>query len=723
MAQQVDLFYDKTTGPLTKGSNAPVALINPSWLIEWHAKGNRRIPRRQDLPEDAVYTGSTDSGNFIAVSYPWLSVEHPDPDGHHLDRVVAYVRKYTEQPYSRLFGVFWDYMSLHQKPRTADEDVLFKKALGCMEIWYGHKNIDALRVTEVPEGTVPYDQRGWCTFETQVLALSCKGRIATLRHDKDKSFWCDGDDTHTLEDVKMDMLRGESPLPAPLIPADFDALIRTKTFTNQSDADTVSQLYSNFYHVSMDNSKLLQFSGNVSDDNAHQMTRFLVETKRLKSSWSLINLQVQHGTVGDAGMHDILTNGMNDSGLARLIEQLDFQHSHIGDRGGLLFAYALGLGQPTHTQPFPKLYGLTLNNCPHIDDACVGAIAACVRNLPVGGTQTINRPQKKAMWFMPEGRVTCAGRVFESCQKADAGASYLYRNGVQFANRVSPSEIKTFLKNVPNSCPCDTAHGPLTRKEVEWEAHPYMSGQSTVDCQVCGKPCAPKSGGKGVIYRCMHQGKVYSPDKKALQDGKCETQRCEACHKECSDVRESENGRVQLWGVMRYRGGLLVEEDGSVYFGHIKDGKPHGWGKNGGEEGVWNEGVLVNTPAEHAAFCESLLAEIKREKEEKERAETEERERKAREEREEREREERERQEQIARENERERMEREEREEREDKERLEQELEAKHQQLSDKQVVSVYDSEHTDTHVMVVEGEGKSVEGCCASGKEGCVVM
>ena len=64
------------------------------FVIALHKHGGR-LKRRQDLPEEAFWTyeelkavaeklGKDYGFLFVALSYRWLSADHPDPDGFHL---------------------------------------------------------------------------------------------------------------------------------------------------------------------------------------------------------------------------------------------------------------------------------------------------------------------------------------------------------------------------------------------------------------------------------------------------------------------------------------------------------------------------------------------------------------------------------------------------------------------------------------------------------------
>jgi hypothetical protein len=101
------------------GSPAPVRLLRLSWLLK-QARRGAVLPRRQELPEEAFLSeaevralprghvgewgetcgcGSTDDWSadkplrIIAISYGWLTPEHPDPDGEQLARFAKQIER------------------------------------------------------------------------------------------------------------------------------------------------------------------------------------------------------------------------------------------------------------------------------------------------------------------------------------------------------------------------------------------------------------------------------------------------------------------------------------------------------------------------------------------------------------------------------------------------------------------------------------------------------
>ena len=106
------------------------------------------IEREQELPAEAfislgdLMAGTTSMGlPVIALSYPWLHPDHPDPLGENLRRVAVALFAYLRR--GRRWGVFIDYMCMPQPPergrrRTEQEAEQFEAALAAMSILYTH---------------------------------------------------------------------------------------------------------------------------------------------------------------------------------------------------------------------------------------------------------------------------------------------------------------------------------------------------------------------------------------------------------------------------------------------------------------------------------------------------------------------------------------------------------------------------------------------------------
>ena len=100
------------------GSPAPVRLLRLSWLLQ-QARRGAVLPRRQELPEEAFLSEAEVRAlprghvgkdcetcgcmpddqradkplRIIAISYGWLTPEHPDPDGEQLRRFAQQIER------------------------------------------------------------------------------------------------------------------------------------------------------------------------------------------------------------------------------------------------------------------------------------------------------------------------------------------------------------------------------------------------------------------------------------------------------------------------------------------------------------------------------------------------------------------------------------------------------------------------------------------------------
>jgi hypothetical protein len=163
-----------------------VKLLRVSWLVgrpaEW------RLMCRQELealeaageapfltPDEAVEHVHSAQRRLAALSYGWLTKGRPDPDG----ALLAIVRRHLEAHVEECAGLFWDFASLPQKPRTAAEDVIFADGLAVM----GDVRTRPIRTSAPPRYPQPDAPVGWRRQPADVRALnpSCRLRSSTPR--------------------------------------------------------------------------------------------------------------------------------------------------------------------------------------------------------------------------------------------------------------------------------------------------------------------------------------------------------------------------------------------------------------------------------------------------------------------------------------------------------------------------------------------------------------
>eukprot|EP00929_Paragymnodinium_shiwhaense_P086016 TRINITY_DN46493_c0_g1_i7.p3 TRINITY_DN46493_c0_g1~~TRINITY_DN46493_c0_g1_i7.p3 ORF type:complete len:218 (+),score=41.49 TRINITY_DN46493_c0_g1_i7:99-752(+) len=157
-------------------------LVDAAWLCRLADAGDI-LPRCQDVPAAAKVTldemevwrdqhGGHTLG-VLAISYPWLAADHPDPRGEQLRSMAFVLRAFAEKaskepadgghggPRCRV-GVFWDYCSLPQRSRRCapEEDdrsesdrEIFLAALQGINDWYAHpKTFVLLATMPLPTG-------------------------------------------------------------------------------------------------------------------------------------------------------------------------------------------------------------------------------------------------------------------------------------------------------------------------------------------------------------------------------------------------------------------------------------------------------------------------------------------------------------------------------------------------------------------------------------------
>eukprot|EP00386_Alphamonas_edax_P002799 GDKI01008538.1.p1 GENE.GDKI01008538.1~~GDKI01008538.1.p1 ORF type:complete len:596 (-),score=140.14 GDKI01008538.1:90-1877(-) len=317
-----------------------VALIHSDWLLEYYDKqqnGKKKpIPKRQEIEEDrvenrgaqvewSVWDGKMKHrASVIVVSYPWLAKDHPDPNCWHLERVCAFIR-HLKTNFPQEMYVFWDYMSLYQKPRTSEQDIKFREALMGMDIWYAHETTNILALPILPtcaDGEpplIPYTKRGWCTFEQQVYSLASKGnRIYTI--DADLKF-------------KKASQAGSDILRVPATPSDFREMLKSRVFTNHADAETVANLYERVFNTIAGSFRSLEFSYLLKDTNAPTLTRYFTACKLTDES---ITLEMSHNKqLTDYGAAQVIKALVQSKNTHRL-EKILLQNSAAGSLSCLL---------------------------------------------------------------------------------------------------------------------------------------------------------------------------------------------------------------------------------------------------------------------------------------------------------------------------------------------------------------------------------------------------
>lgn len=241
-------------------------LIKGTWIQEYAKRANAGLPRREYLPHEAIWDNAelrplveARTVQIVALSHCWHTAEHPDPSGVSL-RVLTHAiqeRLLDQQMPLKDLAIFIDWCSLHQKPRTQEQEGEFQTALSKMHIWYVHAETMVWLLTGSGDAVRIYENRGWTTFESGVASMmteSCKfidlGKLTT-----DMQGWLS---------ISNRCLAARQP---PFAPDVFPRILKDKQFTDVSDIDKVAKMYEDAFNEVMYFTKVLEFQNLNWGDN------------------------------------------------------------------------------------------------------------------------------------------------------------------------------------------------------------------------------------------------------------------------------------------------------------------------------------------------------------------------------------------------------------------------------------------------------------------------
>mmetsp|Transcript_31365 Transcript_31365/g.51896 ORF Transcript_31365/g.51896 Transcript_31365/m.51896 type:complete len:568 (+) Transcript_31365:257-1960(+) len=285
--------YHSADGIIDSVESGAIAALRGSFLTKCARRGGR-VERRQDMPAAAFWSaaelrraiiaaGSKWGKLCVALSYRWLSVDHPDPDSFHLQKISFVMTLYLKHLQSIFAGqkpptkrpridccVFWDFPSLFQSPRSDVEEKLFRAGLQASNLWYGNSLTVVWIHSSLPHGfqfatglAQTYHASGWCYVEAAMSATIKQGRT---RIDLGLVGSSPGQPMPRSYEEDIDQWGkcvcelGCRSRPPPLLPVDVSrALEMEKVFTNQTDSVMVSQMYASFFDTVASSVETLNF--------------------------------------------------------------------------------------------------------------------------------------------------------------------------------------------------------------------------------------------------------------------------------------------------------------------------------------------------------------------------------------------------------------------------------------------------------------------------------
>lgn len=137
-------------------------MVKADALLSWNRLKESRTLDASEYIECSDEAGVPTPHKFVFVSHRWITPKHPDPDGAQL---VELQQRLSTLPIrdskAAPLLVFYDYCSLLQRPRTAEEESEFYRDLGSLESL--SRLADQFII--LSEGYRDYINRAWCFFE------------------------------------------------------------------------------------------------------------------------------------------------------------------------------------------------------------------------------------------------------------------------------------------------------------------------------------------------------------------------------------------------------------------------------------------------------------------------------------------------------------------------------------------------------------------------------
>ncbi|EOD16896.1 hypothetical protein EMIHUDRAFT_451501 [Emiliania huxleyi CCMP1516] len=373
-AHNISIWRERGGGDLEPVlASGAMALVDAQWIIS-HAEAGGVVTHRQALPKEAFLSLAdlVEASRASLGGLPVIALSCPALANDWYNR-------------GQRFGVFWDFLSLHQHPdpahgrvRTAEENRLFRQGLGCLGRLFAHPHTTVLRTASYPEG---YDGRKWSaqlvlSLRDQYEGLPgpnlwrwghsgdpCRGKQST------RGDWrLAGDPWYDRSAMISECAEGGDRWP-PLLPSQFTERLDARAFTEgKDDKALVSRLYAGAFREEMRRATRLGYGGlGWGDAEAAQVARVIASgaLPRLEALSFLLN------DVGDDGAR-ALAAALGRKWVATRLSRVDLCGNSIRDGGAKALAAALA-----HGGACPSLRQLYLDyNC--IGDKGAEALAAAL---------------------------------------------------------------------------------------------------------------------------------------------------------------------------------------------------------------------------------------------------------------------------------------------------------------------------------------------------------
>jgi len=341
------------------GAEPSAVLVKGSWLAELAERGGR-LPRRQDLPPEAVWDPEelrSDAERYeaearqrrphkvVAVSHCWLRPEHPDPLGAQLGTLAQLIRRRTRDLGPGVdLAVFIDYCSLFQEPRSEGEAAAFAEGLRTASLWFTHERTEKWLLTHTPDScSLPEDLAG---AEDAAVAEGGAGALAVLpcaargwpafERAVAEFLSCEGGARSSLLDIGGVELEAEGPewpevqrrckarQGPPKVPEAFCEELAAKAFAVPADLATLQEMYRATFKEAMTSAQTLVYCDLLWGNQEAASLAAAV-----KRCLSLRSIELEGNCIGNEGVAELMEAFCSCQSLKSVVLRANF----VGDAG------------------------------------------------------------------------------------------------------------------------------------------------------------------------------------------------------------------------------------------------------------------------------------------------------------------------------------------------------------------------------------------------------
>src|SRR5437870_1778350 len=109
-------------------------MIRADAILKWTKMKHYQALSSSEYIDWDYQQESLSSSTTVCVSHRWISPSHPDPNGSQLHELQRRLPYFIEPGQS--CAIFYDYCSMPQSPRTAEEEKIFEQDISSLNLLF-----------------------------------------------------------------------------------------------------------------------------------------------------------------------------------------------------------------------------------------------------------------------------------------------------------------------------------------------------------------------------------------------------------------------------------------------------------------------------------------------------------------------------------------------------------------------------------------------------------